>query len=377
MFSSRGSTAKSRLGTTFVPPIPYETFLPSATVPSTHVATSANPYPSPTPQANLSEPPQVTPALLERLPPPEARVRFLKALNETMMLHPCFNVRHFEQRVEAMLGWGEAGAAYTFSTATAAVPTASSMKALAQDLFFGQPGKQGKPGGKDARTSAHGVPQHGHPPGSSPKPTLSFFAAACAAFALGALVSKGPDSGAGPEGSRPPSSSSSGSSTGDADPSGPRCSPAALFALSDQALGLYERTALYDLDVVVAMILQILYQLHDGQMSVAQGVFPLMGKMINVARMMGLAIDPDEFPGTYSLFEAETRRRIWWDVFYYDLFVSDCMGHPPLIPDNSFTTRLPAEVDEEQFNPSSTTLPTPPSDQGIEKGTVYFALKCR
>lgn len=41
--------------------------------------------------------------------------------------------------------------------------------------------------------------------------------------------------------------------------------------------------------------------------------------MINVARMMGLAIDPDEFPGTYSLFEAETRRRIWWDVFYYDL----------------------------------------------------------
>lgn len=45
--------------------------------------------------------------------------------------------------------------------------------------------------------------------------------------------------------------------------------------------------------------------------------------MINVARMMGLAIDPDEFPGTYSLFEAETRRRIWWDVFYYDLCVSD------------------------------------------------------
>ena len=41
--------------------------------------------------------------------------------------------------------------------------------------------------------------------------------------------------------------------------------------------------------------------------------------MINVARMMGLANDPDDFPGTYSLFEAEARRRIWWDVFYYDL----------------------------------------------------------
>ena len=43
--------------------------------------------------------------------------------------------------------------------------------------------------------------------------------------------------------------------------------------------------------------------------------------MVNVARMMGLAMDPDEFPGKYSLFEAETRRRIWWDVFCYDLLV--------------------------------------------------------
>lgn len=41
--------------------------------------------------------------------------------------------------------------------------------------------------------------------------------------------------------------------------------------------------------------------------------------MTNVARMMGLSMDPDEFPGTYTLFEAETRRRVWWDVFYYDL----------------------------------------------------------
>lgn len=44
--------------------------------------------------------------------------------------------------------------------------------------------------------------------------------------------------------------------------------------------------------------------------------------MINVARMMGLANDPDEFPGTYSLFDAEARRRVWWDVFYYDLYVA-------------------------------------------------------
>ena len=44
--------------------------------------------------------------------------------------------------------------------------------------------------------------------------------------------------------------------------------------------------------------------------------------MVNVARMMGLGMDPDEFPGTYNLFEAETRRRVWWDVYYYDLCVT-------------------------------------------------------
>lgn len=43
--------------------------------------------------------------------------------------------------------------------------------------------------------------------------------------------------------------------------------------------------------------------------------------MVNTARMMGLNLDPDDFPGIYTLFEAETRRRVWWDVFYYDLCV--------------------------------------------------------
>jgi Fungal specific transcription factor domain len=47
-----------------------------------------------------------------------------------------------------------------------------------------------------------------------------------------------------------------------------------------------------------------------------------VGKMVNVARMIGLGIDPDDVPGTYTLFDAEARRRIWWDIFYYDLSVS-------------------------------------------------------
>lgn len=151
--------------------------------------------------------------------------------------------------------------------------------------------------------ASNGVPKRPAtvPGSSSPKPTLSFFAAASAAFALGAIMAR-----------------DSGESSTDPDVV-QRNSPAALFALSKQSLGLFEDTCTYDVDSVIAMLLQVLYMAHDGTMRIAHNVFPLVGKMINVARMMGLAVDPDEFPGTYSLFEAETRRRIWWDIVYYDM----------------------------------------------------------
>jgi hypothetical protein len=44
-----------------------------------------------------------------------------------------------------------------------------------------------------------------------------------------------------------------------------------------------------------------------------------VGKMVNIARIMGLGMDPDECPEKYTLFEAEARRRIWWEMYSYDL----------------------------------------------------------
>lgn len=56
-------------------------------------------------------------------------------------------------------------------------------------------------------------------------------------------------------------------------------------------------------------------------------------------------------------------------------FVSDCVGHQPLIPDNSFTTKLPMDVDESQFSPLSTTVPRP--SDSCKTDNIYFGLKCR
>jgi len=50
------------------------------------------------------------------------------------------------------------------------------------------------------------------------------------------------------------------------------------------------------------------------------------------------------------------------------------MGHPPMIPDNSFTTKMPVDVDENSFSLSSTLVPTPDTDDHASR---YFGLKLR
>ena len=107
---------------------------------------------------------------------------------------------------------------------------------------------------------------------ASPKPTLSFFSATAAAFALGALVSRDGEHG------RPGSGDTTHPGMGGASGREPNAlpSPAHLFALSEQSLDLFEKTSPYDTDSLVAMLLQVLYQLHDGQPRIAQKVFPLV-----------------------------------------------------------------------------------------------------
>ena len=57
------------------------------------------------------------------------------------------------------------------------------------------------------------------------------------------------------------------------------------------------------------------------------------------------------------------------------------MGQVPSIQDGTYTTKLPADVDEEQFGPSSTSPPLPlPRRAGgdpTEVGFAYFIQKCR
>ena len=59
-----------------------------------------------------------------------------------------------------------------------------------------------------------------------------------------------------------------------------------------------------------------------------------------------------------------------------DRFVSDCMGHLPLIHDDSHTTKFPSDVNEEIFGPHSLSLPQPHEESPY--GNIgYFVQKCR
>lgn len=267
--------------------------------------------------------PTVTPALLDRLPPENMRDALMEQFLGIMILRPSFNFPDFRRRVQSMF-----------------------------------------------------APTHR----SSP-PSLSFFACAALGFALGAHAWLETNKSAAI--SHPAA-----------------YDPDELFALADHAIQIHERIEVaHDVDYITALILQVLFLIHDGKPRVNPRVSAIVGKVVVAARDMGLGIDPDETAGRYSVFEAEMRRRCWWDVYYYDLyvflsrcspscasllclrlhcdrFISDFLGHVPLISDSSFTTNMPQECDDDSFTPSSSAIPLPLNTTSAGS-TAYFLVKCK
>jgi Fungal specific transcription factor domain len=258
-------------------------------------------YPTSTSQA------VVTPSLIALLPSASTvRSRITTAIEETMKIRPCFNVKHFRTRAESMFAWakeedgrGPGGPSPSIANAKAD---------LARSIFF---------------PSSYPPPPVAPPP--RPAPTLSFFASVSVAYALGVLVCKENETASemdtlkantGPKNPRLEDNRTASSQKAAA---WNKYSASGLFSLSRQAMAAFEMAHTYDLDSVVTYLLQILYLLHDSRPRVAHIIYPLLGKVINIALMMGLSTDPDEFPGKYNLFEAEQRRRVWWDIYYYDV----------------------------------------------------------
>ncbi|KAG2159532.1 uncharacterized protein EDB93DRAFT_1074927, partial [Suillus bovinus] len=98
--------------------------------------------------------------------------------------------------------------------------------------------------------------------------------------------------------------------------------------------------------------------------------------LVNIARSMGLGVDPDLTPGKYGLYESEARRRAWWDIWWWDAYTSTLSSRAPLIPLHAFSTRLPLDVDEEVFTSACTSAPllSPTGKEGVGR---WFGMRVR
>ncbi|KAG8920965.1 hypothetical protein FRC02_000523 [Tulasnella sp. 418] len=166
------------------------------------------------------------------------------------------------------------------------------------------------------------------------------------------------------------------------------CTPSHLYSLYGAAMMAHDILSFPpSLDYLIAHILSWIYLMHPssvggGATMIDPDMWKSLGKVVNVARGMGLGVDPDDGilprsmgrkkkkrkdgattsigePNGMGIWEKEMRRRVWWDLCYYDLFISDCMGLPPLIDDAQHSCKMPSDVDESAFGPTSRNLPPP------------------
>jgi hypothetical protein len=227
--------------------------------------------------------PSVSPELVNLLPSsPAKRRKICNSVEEILTINPCFNWKHFRERMDSMFRWA-ADAEAIERAAMESGGSSPSRAETARAIFFGEP----LPNKRKA---------------SEPKPTVSFFAAVAGVLAVGAQAGRDQDSNGAIEDNamivddillngRPPSRKApGGASSGNSkkpkttvntkppniDNKSP-VSPALLFALSEQALDVFEKSSTYDLDFLIALILQALYMLHDGKAVVDHRLYPLVG----------------------------------------------------------------------------------------------------
>ncbi|TDL20973.1 hypothetical protein BD410DRAFT_790331 [Rickenella mellea] len=252
--------------------------------------------------ANTSPSIGVTTSLVDTLPSEPLRSQIISSLQTTLLLHPTVNFTEFKLRIDGLFRWAEEQAV-----------------AKQYNAHFHDPGRR--------------------------RPSLSLFAAVAAAFALGAqcLTSSSNSTVLS-------SSTSSSASSPLTPPSSPneKRKPRDLFVLSAQAVQLHTDAGFqsYDTDIVHALLLQIIYLLHTPAnptgprrgLELPHELFPIIGSLVNVAKMLGLSRDPDEAPSivdiggvsgvaegkrpmAYSPFVGHERRKLWWCVMFYDLCV--------------------------------------------------------
>ena len=81
------------------------------------------------------------------------------------------------------------------------------------------------------------------------------------------------------------------------------------------------------------------------------------GTVLRIAISTGLHLESGDMNARISTFDQEMRRRIWATIVEWDLSVSTARGVPPLASSISSTCGAPTNINDDQINESSLTLP--------------------
>ena len=107
-----------------------------------------------------------------------------------------------------------------------------------------------------------------------------------------------------------------------------------------------------DLGVLQALCLFLL-ALRTNETS--QTDWTLLAVLIRLAHGMGL--HRETFSTSLSPFTVEMRRRLWWHIIVLDIRASEDRGTEPIIGSSSFDTRRPLNINDEDIEPASQTMP--------------------
>ena len=83
----------------------------------------------------------------------------------------------------------------------------------------------------------------------------------------------------------------------------------------------------------------------------------VVGVAVRLALRMGLHRDPDKVEGNITPYQAEIRRRIWHLLVQMDLLISFENGLPSMIQGVQSDTRVPLNLQDQDFDEYSTELP--------------------
>lgn len=213
-----------------------------------------------------------------------------------------------------------------------------------------------------------------------------------------------------------------------------RGTPYALYRLARLALNMHHERhgyAALDETYLIAQIMIVGYLLlahrEDGTMLGPHPASPLplslppdlpllIAELCCNARLMGLNTDPDDFAsfgdipgsissssvrpgaqedgssvkaeessgpegllegrwGRMSLYRKEVRRRLWWEIAYVDMVVSENLGIVPNFRNDECTTRIPSYIDDDHFGAGSRSSPS--RDEESQATVNFFLVRCQ